>query len=86
MLAQALSGRRNVFFAFSRKGKIHLDEMAQVKSALQMLHTVIRQNHQGIAFRHRVGEGFLIGEQLSALHVTEQGTEQNIRRLFLCGR
>ena len=79
MLAQALSGWRNIGFAFLRQGKVQLNEMAQVKARLVTLHAVIGQDHQRIAVRHRVGERFLIGEQFGALYIRKQRAEKLVR-------
>ncbi len=81
MLAQRLPGRRNVLLVLSRQGKVHLDKVAQIEARLVTLHPVVGQDHVGIAFRYGIGEGFLIGEELSGLHVGKQRTQQDIRRL-----
>ncbi|MND81733.1 hypothetical protein D3C80_735380 [compost metagenome] len=62
MFAQILPGGGNIFFPFAWQAEVHLDKVAQIKAGLFMLHPVIRQDHQGIAFWYRVGKGFLIRE------------------------
>ena len=44
VFAQALALRGNVFLTFLRQDKVHLHEVAQVKTGLGMLHPVIRED------------------------------------------
>ena len=37
-----------------------------------MLHPVVRQNHQRVAFGDGIRKGFLIGKQFGALHIVKQ--------------
>ncbi len=55
--------------------------MTQVEARLIALHPVVREDHVRIAFWHRIGKGFLIGEQFGALHIAKQRAQQNIRGL-----
>lgn len=80
MLTQGLPFRRHIGVIFFRQREVQLDEVAQVKAGLVFLHPVISKDHQRIAVRDRVGEGFLIGKELRALDIIEQRAQQNIRR------
>ena len=82
MRAQALPGRRNVFFLFGWQGKVHVDKMTQVEAGLFSLHVVISEDRLGIVFRHRIGKGFLVREEFRGLHIIKQGAKQDVRRLF----
>ena len=80
MLTQGLPFGRHIGVIFFRQREVQLDEVAQVKAGLVFLHPVIGKDHQRIAVRDRVGEGFLIGKELRALDIIEQRAQQNIRR------
>ncbi len=83
MRAQALPGGRHIFFARGGQGKVAGNETLQIEVALIFLHLPVCQNRRGIEFRHRVGEGFLVGIELRLLHRAKQRPQPNIRRLRL---
>ncbi|XQK67033.1 hypothetical protein ACOI4E_12015 [Escherichia coli] len=46
--------------------------MAQIKSALVLLHPIISKDHQRIAVRHGIGKGFLVRKKFGVLHIIKQ--------------
>ncbi|MNC19009.1 hypothetical protein D3C75_669320 [compost metagenome] len=81
MFTQRLAFWRNIFFTFFWQHKIHIHKVAQIEARLVSLHPVIGEDHQRIVFRHRIGKGLLVREQLCRLDIGKQWAKQNIRRL-----